>query len=74
MCKIFLDSEVIIFDVENTNLDEIKFALQGFIFNENKSNYIIVCKLGNYTHTKIFILISSPMVWSKTPPKDKVIN
>ena len=27
MAKIFIDCEVIIFDIENTNLDEIKFAL-----------------------------------------------
>ena len=27
MSKIFIDCEVIIFDIENTNLDEIKFAL-----------------------------------------------
>ena len=29
--------------------------------------------MADYKHDKIFILISTPMVWSKTPFKEKVI-
>ena len=58
LLRVILDSDIIIFDVQNTNIDEMMFSLKALTSL-------------NYTSNKLFILISSILTWSGTPPKDQ---
>lgn len=81
MAKVYLDSDVIIYDLNTCNLEEAEFAIKSKTLNNllhkhftNILFFIIALKMGDYKDEKILICISNVMVWSNTPPKEKVFN
>ncbi|EGR27078.1 hypothetical protein IMG5_201950 [Ichthyophthirius multifiliis] len=58
LSKVLLDSDIIIYDLNTCDLEEAEFAIKIF-------------KMGEYKDEKILIFISSIMVWSNTPLKEK---
>lgn len=56
-----MDSDAVIFDVQNTAIDEIEFALK-------------ILKYGEYQQQKTFVLLSSPLSWSNTPIKERKVD
>ena len=51
-----LDSDIIIYDIEESSQDEIEFASK-------------VLKFSNFEDEKIFILISTCQTWARTPQR-----
>ncbi|EAS02125.2 Dpy-30 motif protein (macronuclear) [Tetrahymena thermophila SB210] len=61
LSKVILDSDVIIYDLNSCDLEEAEFAIKTL-------------KMGEYKDEKILIFISSVMVWSNTPLREKKEN
>lgn len=58
LSRVILDSDVIIYDLNTCDLEEAEFAIKTL-------------KMGEYKDEKILIFISSVMVWSNTPLREK---
>eukprot|EP01017_Pseudomicrothorax_dubius_P008468 TRINITY_DN12791_c0_g1_i1.p1 TRINITY_DN12791_c0_g1~~TRINITY_DN12791_c0_g1_i1.p1 ORF type:complete len:709 (-),score=197.98 TRINITY_DN12791_c0_g1_i1:91-2217(-) len=58
LTRVLLDSDVIIYDLTSSRLDEVDYAIRTL-------------KIADFSETKIFVLISSITVWSGTPPKER---
>ncbi len=63
--QIILDSDVVVYDLNSCDYEECEFAIKSM-------NYLNeALQMGEYLETKFLICISSVMVWSNTPPKEK---
>ena len=58
LTQTLMESDVIIYDVATSLQQEVEFVIKTL-------------RMGDYKENKIFELISSVLVWSNTPPKEK---
>jgi len=67
--KVILDSDIIVYDLNTCDLDEAALAIKS---TQNLSLILPALKNGQYEEQKVLICISTVMVWSNTPFKEKV--
>lgn len=71
--KYLSECDLLVYDLHAGNPRDVDLALSGK-YNYNHNNSILALKKYNFEEEKVLILISSLMVWNKTPTKLKEIK